>query len=379
MFRQLPLALLAWTAHAKTPWHKVNTDYTFENYLSEFHKWYSPHDYAVHEDLFNQKRAEIIEHNSGSASWKKGVNHLTDLSPEERSQFTGLNAPLLHQDRRKLKKETTHVSTKKPSELAASLDWRTKGMVTPVKNQGVCGSCWAFATAETIESHWAINTGELQELSEQFILDCTPNPNHCGGNGGCEGGTGELALARLIELGGIPSEWTYPYLSGGNGTASVCHGLPLEPEHAHSGDVMAAATFTDFKVTKTNDYDSMMDAIQLGPMAISVDADTWHDYETGVFTGGNMKNPDLDHLVQLVGYGSDNGDDYWLVRNSWTPLWGESGYIRLKRYGSGKEPCGLDITPADGNGCDDGPPTVEVCGQCGVLYGGVYPVVEPTK
>lgn len=147
-------------------------------------------------------------------------------------------------------------TTPHPTEL----DWRAKGVVTPVKNQGECGSCWTFASTETIvtflilrapatatvtnylqtscylfflsaqESHAAIATGRLEELSEQFILDCTPNPKQCGGTGGCAGGTAELAYARLKTLGGIPSEWTYPYTSG-TGVAGRCHGLPLVPQH----------------------------------------------------------------------------------------------------------------------------------------------------
>ena len=89
-----------------------------------------------------------------------------------------------------------------------------------------------------------------------------------------------------------------------------------------------------------------------------------HDYEEGIFTGGNSTNPDLDHLVQLVGYGEDNGQQYWQIRNSWTPLWGDHGYIRLLRTTN----CGIDVTPLDGNGCAGGPPTVKVCGQNGMLF-----------
>ena len=96
-----------------------------------------------------------------------------------------------------------------------------------------------------------------------------------------------------------------------------------------------------------------------------------HDYESGIFTGGNKTNPDLDHLVQLVGYGTDSGTPYWLIRNSWTPTWGHHGYIRLARTTD----CGIDVTPLDGNGCAGGPPTVKVCGQNGMLFDAVYPIV----
>ena len=263
--------------------------------------------------------------------------------------------------------------------IPASLDWRDQNVITPVKNQGHCGSCWSFASTETIESHWAIKTGKLQELSEQFILDCTPNPNSCGGTGGCGGGTAELAYDRLKELGGIPSEWEYPYVSI-LGNASKCHGLPLAKEAAHSGAVAAAANVTGYFHTTPNSYTDLISALQTGPLAISVDASSWHNYAGGIYDGGNHTNPELDHLVQLVGYGTDsNSNDYWIVRNSWTPQWGINGYILLKRADPNKGPaasCGIDINPLDGNGCTGGPPKVEVCGQSGVLYDGVYPLID---
>ena len=174
----------------------------------------------------------------------------------------------------------------------------------------------------------------------------------------------------------MPSEWTYPYLSG-TGKAGTCHGTtPFPPEHPHSGSVMNAANITGHVVVPSNNYNAMMTAIAtMGPLAISVDAGAWHDYSGGVFTGGNHTNPTLDHLVQLVGYGTDpQHGDYWLVRNSWTPLWGEEGYIRLAR--SATPTCGMDVNPLDGNGCKGGPAAVKVCGQSGVLYDAVYPTVN---
>ena len=139
---------------------------------------------------------------------------------------------------------------------------------------------------------------------------------------------------------------------------------------------MAAAKITGHVSVTSNSYSDMINAVAtVGPLAISVDAGAWHDYESGVFNGGNATNPTLDHLVQLVGYGNEDGHDYWIVRNSWTPLWGEDGFIRLAKFGEGKEPCGIDINPLDGNGCKGGPPTVKVCGQNGMLFDGVYPLV----
>ena len=354
----------------------------FEDYVNHYKKVYaSVTETSTRKQLYRDRLALVKQHNLRTdTTYTRGINHLSDRTDEELTQIKGLDRAL-HRHQMNQRKPQQQQQQQPKTPLPKSLDWRDSNIITPVKNQGKCGSCWTFASAETVESHWALKTGKLQELSEQFILDCTPNTHQCGGTGGCGGGTAELAYARLKVLGGIPSEWEYPYVSI-LGNASTCHGLPLAPEQAHAGAVAAAANVTGFHATATNSYDDMIANLALkGPLAISVDAGSWHDYSGGIFDGGNHTHPDLDHLVQLVGYGTtDTGDDYWLVRNSWTPLWGEGGYIRLKRVDPSKNngqgaACGVDITPLDGNGCQDGPPSVTVCGQSGVLYDGVYPFV----
>jgi len=356
-----------------TPWHALG-NYSLSDYEVDFHRSYSPAERILRSPHFEARLQAIRVHNSQSNGYHRGVNHLTDRLPHEHAALKGLDRSLLYNTPRKSEMSFSHIAVE---ELPKSVDWRTKNVVTPVKNQGVCGSCWSFASAETLESHWAIKTGKLEDLSEQFILDCTPNSHQCGGTGGCGGGTAELAYARLVQLGGLPSEWTYPYTSGGAAGNGTCHGLPLTPQHAHSGSVMAAATLTGHVSLPSNEPDPLLKALAtLGPLTISVAAGDWHDYESGIYDGGNATNPELDHLVQLVGYGEDDGKLYWLVRNSWTPEWGENGYIRLARTAPGEAPvCGIDVNPMDGNGCTGGPPTVKVCGQSGVLYDGVYPLV----
>eukprot|EP00656_Telonema_subtile_P021947 TRINITY_DN2298_c0_g1_i3.p1 TRINITY_DN2298_c0_g1~~TRINITY_DN2298_c0_g1_i3.p1 ORF type:complete len:369 (-),score=62.45 TRINITY_DN2298_c0_g1_i3:72-1178(-) len=348
----LTLPLLA----QSTPWHKL-AKYTFADYESEFNRAYSPEERTLRQPIFEAKLKSITTHNSGNPSYYRGVNHMSDRFPHELSESSGLDRSLLYNRPRNTAPTLAHVNT---ADLADSMDWRSKNVITPVKNQGGCGSCWTFASTETLESHWAIKTGHLEELSEQFILDCTPNPHQCGGSGGCGGGTAELAYDRLAQLGGIPSEWTYPYVSGMGGN-QTCHGLPLHPQHPHSGSVMAAANVSSHVSLPSNENDPLLKAVAtLGPLAISVAAGDWHDYEEGVYDGGNATNPELDHLVQLVGYGADGDKLYWLVRNSWTPEWGENGYIRLKRTPPGEDPpCGVDVNPLSGNGCAGGPPTVK--------------------
>jgi len=219
-----------------------------------------------------------------------------------------------------------------------------------------------------VESHYAIATGYLQDLSEQQIASCAANPQHCGGTGGCQGGTAQIGFDHIIKAGGLSSEWTYPYLSStGQNEKCTLNATVMKP----------AATMTSYVNVKGNDYPSLMAAVQKGPVAISVDASTWSSYAGGVYDACNTTSPMIDHAVQLVGYGEDGyGDEgkYWIVRNSWGPQWGENGFIRIARGGAVK--CGIDTEPAEGSGCTGGPDKVKVCGMCGILFDNAYPVIQ---
>jgi len=350
-------------ASAYTRWHQLK-DYTFEQYMTEYNKVYSSEsELAQRREVFNSALEKIKIHNSRDASWKEGVNHMTDRTPEEFKRLLGYKkGAASHLKKRVVPIQEIYDSASLPAEV----DWRTKDVVTAVKDQGDCGSCWTFGTAETIESHWALATGHLEALSEQQILDCTPNPKQCGGTGGCGGGTAELAMARIIEMGGISSEWTYPYRSY-FGNAFDCQ--------FNKSNTVPMAILKDYKVLPSNHQPALMDAIaNIGPMAISVDASSWQNYESGVYNGCNQTHPDIDHSVQLVGYGSSQGLDYWLVRNSWNPTWGEQGYIKIHRPAN--PTCGWDLTPRDGDECRNGPKEQLVCGTCGILFDTAYPIIQ---
>jgi len=254
----------------------------------------------------------------------------------------GYNKNLAYSRHDERQRKATHVFDDIPLEsLPASVDWRKEGVISDVKDQGQCGSCWTFGTAETIESYWALATQQLPVLSEQQILDCTPNTHHCGGTGGCEGGTPELAYQTMINTtGGLASEWTYSYQSYQGADFPKCK--------FDASTTPVVAKVTDYTVLPSNKYSPVMAALQVGPLVINVDASAWSDYETGVFNGCNQTHPDIDHVVQLVGYGTDPKlGQYWLVRNSWSPSWGELGYIRLARLSN---TCGVDLRPQDGLG-----------------------------
>jgi cathepsin L len=253
------------------------------------------------------------------------------------------------------------------AELPTSVDWRTHypTVVSPVKDQGHCGSCWAFAATAVIESHVAIQSGLLFSLAPQQIASCSPNPLQSGGTGGCEGATCQVAFDYAASSAGLYQEFQYPYVSYG-GEDQTCY-TTAEPE-AYIGGYHQLAY---------NNYTELMNGIaQAGPIAVSVDASAWSTYQGGVFTGGDATNPVINHAVTLVGYGEEEGQKYWLVRNSWSPAWGEGGYIKLARSDDDDNKCGMDVEPLDGSACANVPGSdapVKVCGQNGILSDSSFP------
>jgi len=319
---------------------------------------------VLRKGLFEDHLAAIRKHNSDpTQTYKKGVNMFTDLTDQEFGRYLGFDA-----SRSTTRERSAPAGALEPSALPSSVDWRTKGVITAVKNQADCGSCWTFGTTETIESFFALAGGPLTVFSEQQILDCTPNPDDCGGTGGCGGGTAELAMDRIVAMGGLTTEKNYPYRSGG--------GQNFPCQFPTNQTVDPVANISGYVSLPSNQYMPVLTALAtVGPLIINVDASSWGAYEEGVYNGCNQQNPDIDHVVQLVGYGTDSGNDYWLIRNSWTTGWGESGYMRLTRAASVNSACGWDTNPQDGTGCNGGPSEVKVCGACAILYDVLYPVM----
>ena len=171
------------------------------------------------------------------------------------------------------------------SALPASVDWRTKGVVTATKNQGGCGSCWAFSATEVMESAVAIASGKLLELAPQQLVSCAPNPNDCGGTGGCQGSVQWLGFNYTQHMGGMTLEKNYPY----RGSTGTCDTSSIKPAAGVKGYVRLPA----------NNYTALMNAVaRVGPVAISVDA-SWGAYSGGVFNGACGTT--IDHAVVLVG------------------------------------------------------------------------------
>jgi cathepsin L len=242
------------------------------------------------------------------------------------------------------------------------------------RSQGQCGSCWAISAAEAVEAQLK-RAGRDVRVSPQALIDCVPNPQHCGGTGGCDGATGELAFS-FMQQHGIPFEEELPYRKSSSFGGPSQELAACKMDH-NGGNYPAKSRVTvdGWESKPSNRADGLMQALaQQGSAVVAVDANDWFDYHSGVYDGCS-KNAELVHAVLAKGYGKDKetGKKFWLIQNSWSTGWGENGDIRLLRHDKDDEWCGTDSSPEKGLGCDDGPPSVTVCGMCGILYDPVVP------
>ncbi|XP_046841762.1 procathepsin L-like [Xenia sp. Carnegie-2017] len=257
----------------------------------------------------------IKEHNNGKAKFKLAMNQLGDLTPME---YRSLMLGAKHR-RNSMKRSGSTFLAPTDVELPEFVDWRTKGYVTPVKNQGQCGSCWAFSTTGSLEGQHFKKTGNLVSLSEQNLVDCTEKY----GNEGCKGGWMDNAFDYIKANGGIDTEATYPYYSRDLG---YCY-------FRASG--VGATVTGHVDITKFSEQDLQVAVATVGPVSVAIDAGhvSFQLYHGGVYyePSCNSTKLGLDHAVLVVGYGNYNGEDYWLVKNSWGESWGLNGYIMMAR------------------------------------------------
>lgn len=282
-------------------------------------------------EIFKDNLRFVEEHNSngaGNKDFKLGMNKFADLTNEEyRAMFLGTKKRGLAVE---AKKTGQRYAYRGGEDLPKMVDWREKGAVAPVKDQGQCGSCWAFSTVAAVEGINQIVTGNLTTLSEQELVDCDR-----GYNMGCNGGLMDYAFDFIVQNGGIDTEDDYPYHARDN---------KCDPIRKNARVV----TIDGYEDVPPNDEKSLMKAVAGQPVSVAIEAGgrEFQLYQSGVFTG--RCGTDLDHGVAVVGYGTENGTDYWLVRNSWGPSWGEDGYIKLERnvlnIETGK--CGIAMEPS---------------------------------
>ena len=272
----------------------------------------------------------IREYNSENACIGKcspanvtlGENFFMDFSAEEFKQFHSLDTKLT---------ASSCKSFSSTKSAPASLDWREKNAVTPVKDQGQCGSCWSFSSTGSMEGAWAIHSGNLISLSEQQLVDCSYGVKY--GNLGCNGGLMDSAFQYAIDNGGMCTEESYKYTAS-KGTCQKC-----TPVVTISGCV---------DVTPNNEVD-LEKSVAIGPVSVAIEADTkvFQFYKSGIITDSSC-GTNLDHGVLVVGYGSEGSTDYWIVKNSWGSSWGENGYVRLEKTSSTKSKgmCGIAMQPS---------------------------------
>ncbi|CAK9312692.1 unnamed protein product [Citrullus colocynthis] len=300
-----------------------NVSELFEIWCTEHGKSYSSAEEKLYRlSVFADNYEFVTRHNNlGNSSYTLSLNSYADLTHHEFKVFRLGFSPALRNLRRVLPLQPSI-----PRDVPDSLDWRKKGAVTAVKDQGSCGACWAFSATGAIEGINQIMTGSLISLSEQELIDCDRSYNS-----GCEGGLMDYAYQFVIKNHGIDSENDYPF----QGHDGSCRKDKLKRN---------AVTIDGYIDVPPSDEGKLLQAVAAQPVSVGICGSerAFQLYSKGIFSGPCSTS--LDHAVLLVGYGSENGVDYWIVKNSWGKSWGMDGYMHMQRNsGNSEGVCGINM------------------------------------
>lgn len=310
----------------------------FSAFKTKFAKSYDTqeeHDYRLSVFKANMRRAK--RHQAADPSAVHGVTKFSDLTPAEfRNTYLGLKKN--KKNKVGFPEDTNKAPILPTNDLPEDFDWREKGAVTAVKNQGSCGSCWSFSTTGALEGAHFIATGELVSLSEQQLVDCDhecdpEERNSC--DSGCNGGLMNNAFEYALKSGGLQREVDYPY-TGRDGQCKFDKNK-------------IAASVSNFSVVSVDEDQVAANLVKNGPLAVGINAAFMQTYVGGVSCPYICSKHLMDHGVLLVGYGSSaysvirlKNKPYWIIKNSWGENWGEEGYYRLCRGPHSKNVCGID-------------------------------------